>query len=84
MSRNQNASDSGKKTAARGDRRKFSRRNFIKTTLAGSAVTAATAPALGDGYSLTDQRRAGARHDAELEQMLREYGSEFGNRRRVT
>ena len=67
MSRNQNVYSSMRKAATRNDRRKLSRRNFLKTTLAGSAVAATAAPALGDGSSLPNQPRAGAQGDTELE-----------------
>ena len=63
MSRKQNGYSSLRKAATRNERRKFSRRNFLKTTLAGSAVAATAAPALGDGNSLPNQPRAGAQHD---------------------
>ena len=83
MSPNQKVYSSVRKAATRNERRKFSRRNFLKTTLAGSAVAATAAPALGDGSALPHQPHAGAQRDTELEKMLRKYGSEFGNKRRV-
>ena len=83
MSRNQNVYSSVRKPATGNDRRKFSRRNFLKTTLAGSAVAATAAPVLGDERSMPNHPRASAQHDTELEKMLHKYGSEFGNKRRV-